>query len=183
MESSSPARTCPQCRQPLPPGAEACAECGRDEANPFTPPAAPIESEPADNNPLLVVTILAIIVVSVIVTFIVPGLGILLGIVFVPAAVRASAILKRQRAAAAPAAKQVGYFHAMLTSVGVMFLVWLATMIAFTIVCFPLGAIGFDIHKGGSEAGLVAGLVLGFVAGLAVFVWLTRRFWPRAEKD
>ena len=182
MEPSPPSRTCPQCGQPLSPDADACTKCGRDEANPFTPPAAPIERVPADNNPLLVVTILAIIFVSVIVTFIVPGLGILLGIVFVPAAVRASAVLKRQRAAAAPAARQVGYLHAMLTSAGVMFLVWLASSIAFTIVCFPLGLISFDINSG-SGVGLIAGLVLGFVAGLVVFVWLTRRFWPRVEKN
>lgn len=181
MEPSPPSRTCPQCGQPLPPDVDACAKCGRDEANPFTPPAAPIERVPADNNPLLVVAILAIVFVSVIVAFIVPGLGVLLGIVFVPAAVRASAVLKRQRAAAAPAAKQVGYFQALLTSGGVMFLVWLAATIAFTIVCFPLGVISFDIRSG-PGIGLVVGMILGFFAGLAVYVWLTRRFWPQAEK-
>lgn len=182
MEPSPSSRTCPQCGQPLPPDVEACAKCGRDEANPFTSPAAPIEREPGDNNPLLVVAILAIVFVSVIVTFIVPGLGIPLGIVFVPAAVRASAVLRRQRTAAAPAAKQVGYLHAMLTSAGVMFLVWLASSIAFTIICFPLGLISFDIKSGGG-VGLIVGLILGFAAGLAVFIWLTHRFWPRAAKD
>lgn len=182
MEPSAPKRNCPQCGQELPPDAEVCAKCGRNEANPFTAPAAPIERPPAaGNDPQLVVAILAVIAASVIVTFIVPGLGIPLGIVLVPAVIRASAVLKRQRAANAPAARQVGYFQALLTSAGVMFLVWLASTIAFTIVCFPLGAIGWDIYKG-PGVGLVAGLILGFFAGLAVFVWLTRRFWPQAEK-
>lgn len=182
MEPSPPSRTCPQCGQPLPPDVDACAKCGRDEANPFTPPSSPIEREPADNNPLLVVTILAIVFVSVIVTFIAPGLGILLGIVFVPAAVRASAVLKRQDAAGSSTARKIGFWHALLTSAGVSFLVWLASAIAFTIICFPLGLLSFDINTGGG-VGLIAGVILGFAAGLAVFIWLNRKFWPRAAKD
>jgi hypothetical protein len=63
-----------------------------------------------------------------------------------------------------------------------MFLVWLASAIAFTIICFPLGLLSFDVHSGGG-VGLVAGAVLGFAAGLTVFIWLNRRFWPRTAKD
>lgn len=183
MEPSPPSRTCPQCGQPLPPDVDACAKCGRDEANPFTPPAAPIERVPAaEGDPRLYGAILAVIAVSVIVSFVFPGLGVPLGIVLVPAAVRAAAVLKRQEAAASSTARRIGFWHALLTSAGVTFLVWLASAIAFTIICFPLGLLSFDINTGGG-IGLIAGVILGFAAGLAVFIWLNRKFWPRAAKD
>lgn len=182
MDESPPARICPQCSQPLPPEAETCPRCGRDQANPFTAPASPIERVPAaKGDPRLYGAIVATIAVSIIVALFVPGLGVLFGVVLVPAAVRAAAVLKRQAAAGLPVTKQIGFLQALQTSAGVMFLVWLASTIAFTIVCFPLGAIGWDIRKG-PGVGLVAGLILGFAAGLAVFVWLTRRFWPRVPK-
>jgi hypothetical protein len=183
MEPSPSSRICPQCGQLLPPDAGACAKCGRDEANPFTPPAAPIERVPAaEGDPRLYGAILAVIAVSMVVSFIVPGVGIPLGILLVPAAVRAAAVLKKQEAAASATTRKIGFWHALLTSAGVTFLVWLASAIAFTIICFPLGLLSFDINTGGG-VGLIVGAVLGFAAGLAVFIWLTRRFWPRAEKD
>ena len=182
MEPALPVRTCPQCGQPLSEAAEACAKCGRDEANPFTSPAAPTDRVPAaEGNPRLYGAILAAIAVSMIVAFFVPGLGVLLGVVLLPAAVRAAAVLKRQENAASTTTKRIGFFHALLTSAGVMALVWLASAIAFTMICFPLGLISFDIHSGGG-VGLILGLILGFAAGPAVLIWLTRRFWPRAAK-
>lgn len=183
MEPAPPEKTCPQCGQKLPPGAETCAACGRNDVNPFSSPAAPIDppAEAAGPPNRLASGVVAALTASIVIGYFVPGLGILLCLLLVPASIRAAAVMRRQ-AAPASAARQVGYLQALLVSTGVMFLVWLASTVAFTIVCFPLGLISFDVHSGGG-AGLAFGLILGFASGLAVFVWLTRRFWPRAARN
>lgn len=182
MEPDSSQRTCPRCGQLLPLSAEACAQCGRDEANPFTSPATPIAPPIEHLGPNAFGAAVAVIGCSVVIGIMVPGLGVLLGLVLVPASIRAAAAMRRQAATAATSAKPIGYLQALLTSAGVMFLVWLASTIAFTIICFPLGLLSFDIHSGGG-VGLAAGLMLGALAGLAVFFWLTHRYWPRAARN
>jgi hypothetical protein len=184
MEPAPPEKTCPQCGQKLPPGADTCAACGRNDVNPFSSPAAPIDPPAATSgllNRLSVGGAAGALFASIVIGYFVPGLGILLCLLLVPASIRAAAVMRRQTAPAS-AAGQVGYLQALLVSSGVMFLVWLASTVAFTIVCFPLGLISFDVHSGGG-AGLAFGLILGFASGLAVFVWLTRRFWPRAARN
>jgi hypothetical protein len=164
-------------------GAEACASCGRDEANPFTPPAAPIERVPAaEGDPRLYGAIMAVIAVSVIVSFVVPGLGIPLGIVLVPAAVRAAALLKRQQSAGSPPVRQIGFFHALLASAGVTFLVWLASAVACAFICTPVGIAAAGLKAGG-DAAMVLAFGSGGLTGLAVFYLLMKQNWPGAAKD
>lgn len=183
MHESPVARTCPQCGQPLAADVEACAKCGRDEANPFMPPAAPIEREPAaEGDPRLYGAIMAVIAVSVIVSFVVPGLGIPLGIVLVPASVRAAAVLKRQQSAGSPPVRQIGFLHALLASAGVTFLVWLASAVACAFICTPVGLAAANVNAGGEvTVGLAFGS--GGLTGLAVFYLLMKQYWPGAEKD
>ncbi len=183
MEPSQPRRTCPQCGQTLPPDAAACAKCGRDETNPFISPAAAIEP-PTDRRlePHWITAVIVVVFASIVIGVLVPGLGLLLGMVFVPASIRAAAVMRREAENASSPAKRIGYAQALFASAGVMFLVWLASTIAFSIICFPLGLISFDLHSG-PGVGLIAGLILGFLSGLAVFIWLTRKYWPRASKD
>src|SRR6185312_5991056 len=98
MDEAPIARTCPQCGQPLPPDAESCANCGRDEANPFTSPASPLDEPKSRNSsPQLLFELVTVICVSLGIGFLWPGLGVFFAIVFVPAVIRAAAVIKRRQ--------------------------------------------------------------------------------------
>lgn len=183
MELSSPTRTCPQCGQPLPPGREACANCGRDEANPFTAPAAPaIEPKPREIDLDLWFALIVAIVACVAVGIAVPGLGVLLGMVFVPAVVRAAAVMKRKAKAAGAKSTAGQMTSAVLASAGVSIAVWLASAIAFAAVCTPVSFLFIFIGRD-SIVSVVAVFGLSGLAGLASFFWLMKRYWPRAVED
>jgi hypothetical protein len=186
MDEAPVARKCPQCGQPLAPDVEACAACGRDDANPFTSPAPP----PPPNGPKsrsfslrLLFAVVTVICVSLGVSVMLPGLGVILGLVFVPAVIRAAAVMKRRQEAGMSNASGDQIAYAFVVSVGIMFVVWLASAIAFAVICFPLGLLSFDIRSGGG-VGIIFAFGLGGLAGLAVFVWFTKKFWPRsANRD
>jgi hypothetical protein len=167
----------------LAPGAESCAACGRDEANPFTSPVASV-SKPKPRGRLveLLGAMAAVVAVCGAIGFAVPGLGVVLAMVFIPAVVRAAAVIDRKAKVAGAKNSGEQLTAAVLASAGVTFAVWLASTVAFTIVCFPLGVFSFDINSGGG-AGMIFAFGLGGLAGLAVFVWLMKRFWPRSMDD
>jgi hypothetical protein len=125
----------------------------------------------------------AVVAVCGAIGFAVPGLGVVLAMVFIPAVVRAAAVIDRKAQVAGARNSGEQLTVAVFASAGVTFVVWLASTIAFTIVCFPLGLFSFDLNSGGG-AGMIFAFGLGGLAGLAVFVWLMRRFWPPpAESD
>lgn len=179
MEEISLSQTCPQCSQPLPPGVDTCPHCGRDGANPFIAPAP--EPKPAVGSKLPL-ALAAVVFGCVAIGFAAPGLGVLLAMVFVPAVVRAAAVVKRRREAAGAHDSRGDIASAVLASAGITFAVWLASAVAFATVCFPLGLLSFDIRTGGG-VGMVFAFGLGGLAGLAVFFWFMRKLWPQAAKD
>ena len=188
MEEAAPAaRSCPQCGQPLSAGAEACAKCGRDEANPFTPPAAPMnEPRPREVDLDLWFALIVVIVVCVAVGFAAPGAGILLAMVFVPAMVRAAAVIKRKDMVEASAYSTGQMASAVLASAGISIAVWMASAVAFAAVCSPIGLVGGIVGDGiryDKMAPVVLAFGLGGLAGLAVFFWGMKRLWPRDEKN
>jgi hypothetical protein len=76
MDETPIVRTCPQCGQPLAPGVESCANCGRDEANPFTSPAAPLdEPAPRGSSLQLLFAVVTVICVSLAIGVLLPGVG------------------------------------------------------------------------------------------------------------
>jgi len=183
MEQTAPARRCPQCSQPLAADVETCSTCGRDDANPFTAPAAPVsEPKPREYGFEILFAVAVVVSVCMIVSLAVPGLGVLLGMVFVPAVVRAAAVMKRKREAAGAANSASQIASALFASAGITVAVWLGSSIACTAVCTPVMMAAFAIDKG-SEVGVAAAFGLGGVAGLASFFWFMRRLWPRAAKD
>jgi hypothetical protein len=183
MDEIPRARMCPQCSRPLPPAAETCQNCGRDEANPFTAPSTSTEQPTVTaKEPSLVTAILIATLVSLLITFLLRGLGILFGLVLVPAVIRAAAVLKRQRTSDSPAVRESGYSHALMASIAVMFLIWLASAIAFAAVCTPVALVALSIDPNGKATEAFA-FGLGGVAGSAAFLWFTRQFWPGAKDD
>ncbi|HXT59193.1 MAG TPA: zinc ribbon domain-containing protein [Pirellulales bacterium] len=183
MDEAPIARTCPQCGQPLPPGAESCANCGRDEANPFTSPASPLDEPKSRNSsPQLLFELVTVICVSLGIGFLWPGLGVFFAIVFVPAVIRAAAVIKR-RQETGPLKDPTGQMvTALFASAGVTIAVWMASAVAFAAVCTPVGLVAISIDSGSAVAEILA-FGLGGLAGLAVFYWFMRKLWPRSAKD
>ena len=183
MEPSPPSRTCPQCGQPLPVGAEACAKCGRDEANPFTSPAAPArEPQPATFGWKFYLALAAVVGGCTAIGFAVPGLGVILGMVLMPATVRAAIVVKRRREATGAGCTPEQIASAVFASAGISIAVWMASAVAFAAVCTPVGLVAFSIDSK-SIVSAVFAFGLGGLAGLAVFFWGMNRLWPRAKED
>jgi hypothetical protein len=113
-----------------------------------------------------------------------PGLGILLGVLGVPAFFRASAWTAREKAAgrAPDAADRFGLF---LGSLGIIFVIGLAGCIAFLAACWVscLAVEASGTFRGGSFGITDAGIILiNVVAGglaLLLFGWLLWKTWPR----
>ena len=161
-------------------GAESCAACGRNDANPFTSPVASVgKPKPRGRLVELLGAMAAVVAVCGAIGFAVPGLGVVLAMVFIPAVVRAAAVIDRKAKVAGAKNSGEQLTAAVLASAGVTFAVWLASAIAFAIVCFPIGLLSFNT----SEIGMFFAFGLGGLAGLAVFFWFMRRLWPRAEED
>lgn len=179
MDLSQPRRTCPQCGQELPPGA-ACAQCGRDEANPFISPAAAREPKPREVDSELWFALVVVVAVCVAIGFALPGLGVILGMVFVPAVVRTAAVMRRRAEVAAAKNSGSQIASTVFASAGITIAVWIASAVAFGVVCTPVGLVAFSIR---SDVGAVLAFGLGGLAGLAVFFWFMKKLWPRSAKD
>ena len=130
----------------------------------------------------LLFAVVTVICVSLAIGVLLPGVGVVLGLVFVPAVIRAAAAIRRKEEAGLLKDRSSQVVAAVFVSAGITFVVWLASAVAFTIVCFPLGWLSFGIETGGG-IGMILGFVLGGLAGLAVFYWFMRRFWPRPTES
>jgi Na+-driven multidrug efflux pump len=178
MHESPLARTCPQCGQPLAADSETCANCGRDGGNPFTSPVEQ-SSEPKrrEVDSALWITLIVVIVVCSAVSIAAPGLGVPLAMVFVPAVVRASAVMKRDAKAPGATNSAGQTASAIFASAGISIAVWMASAVAFAAVCTPAALVALSIDPNGAATEAVA-FGLGGVAGLAVFFWFMRKLWP-----
>ena len=110
------------------------------------------------------------------------GVVVVLLIAAVPALVRTVVMASRRREAGAPA-DSGSVLVTFLTSLGVVFVVGLASGIAFFATCFVvcLGMLSTRGHQGpaGEQFILVTSVGLGLIPGLVLFFFLMRRLWPR----
>lgn len=187
MDEPTPTRTCPQCGQPLAADSETCRNCGRDGGNPFTSPTEPA-SEPKrrEVESELWFALIVVIVACTAIGIAAPGIGVLLGMVFVPAVVRAAAVMKRDAKVAGARNSAGRMTSAVFASAGISIAVWMASAVAFAAVCTPVGLVGglvaASIRSDGTVL-VVLAFGLGGMAALAVFFWFMRKLWPGAAKD
>lgn len=109
-----------------------------------------------------------------------PGLALLVLIPLIPAGIRASVATRRDEAFEGP---QGGgrFFSNFLVSLGLVTLVAAAAGVAFFATCFAvcLGVLATGGFDRGGEAGVIVSVALGIPPGIAVFVWLIRKIWPK----
>jgi hypothetical protein len=181
MEPEPSARTCPQCSQELASGAAACPNCGRHGANPYASPV-PLDAAPSASALRwpLIGSIAVVILVSIVVGIALPGIGILFVMVFVPAVVRTTAVLQRQEAAGVQSDSASRMLMVLLVSASISVAAWIASSIAFSIVCVPIGIAALTLE---SNWAFLAGVGLAILFQIVVFVWLMRRYWPRAARN
>jgi len=181
MHESPLVRTCLQCGQPLAADSETCANCGRDGGNPFTSPLEPVnEPKPSGVGSVLWFALIAVIAACIAIGFAAPGLGVLLGMVFVPAVVRAAAVMKRKVKVAGVQSYAGQMASAVLASAGISIAVWLASAVAFAVVCTPATFVALLIDSIDPTGMLAGTFVFGLsgLAGLASFFGYMRKFWP-----
>jgi hypothetical protein len=171
---------CWLCRHPL--SAEAPPTPGTSQ--PFAVPhVSPAQTFTISSLMLII----ALIAVCLGVTREAPGLGIGLAVLCTPALIRAKAATARSRAQG----QHVTIADKILAfagSLGVVVLIGAAASAAFFATCFAGffgGAATSSLWASGYEPlgwGWGAGIILGIVAGLWVFVWMLRRFWPTRKE-
>jgi hypothetical protein len=181
MESELSPRTCPQCGQELASGVAACPKCGQHGANPYASPVSVDAELPVRALGWPLISSVAVVIsVSIIVGIVAPGIGVLLALVFVPAVVRTVAVLQRREAAGMQSDSPSRILMLLLACAGVSFAAWIASSIAFSIVCVPIGIAAFALQ---SDWAFSAGIGLAILFQIAVFVWLMRRYWPPAARN
>ena len=147
-------------------------------------PAEPaVEPKPREIELDLWFALIVAIAASVAIGLAVPGLGVLLGMVFVPAVVRAAAVMKRKAKVAGARSTAGQMTSAVLASAGISIAVWLASAIAFAAVCTPVALVAAGLAGNGEFVTLAIPFGLGGLAGLGSFFWLMKRYWPRAVED
>ncbi|HEX8203750.1 MAG TPA: hypothetical protein VF590_24955 [Isosphaeraceae bacterium] len=173
---------CPHCGAKNPAIEEACQECGR--------PLAVVIGPPAKVRRLGLGTLMVLIAeVAVCLAVIreMPGLGIPLLLILVPAHLRTVVAVARRKADERPMSVEdtVGAFVA---SMGLMVVVGVAAGIAFGTTCFAGFWAGAGLRSlwpqrpfDGLGWGIFTGVTLGGLAALFVIVVLLRRFWDRGD--
>jgi hypothetical protein len=105
----------------------------------------------------------------------VPGLGVILLLVATPSLIRTLGTVARRKAAGRPLTHWEKA-QAFAGSVAVVTAIGVGSVAAFTVTCFPIGAMAFGKND---TWGLYAALAVGLVAGGAVGFVLIRKLWPR----
>jgi len=122
--------------------------------------------------------LIAVIAVCLGVLRLVPGLGILLIILVIPALARTFVGATRRQALGRSMSWDEKVL-AFLGSLGIVAVIGLAASIAFVATCFPTGYVML------MGAGGPAGFILAFLAGLTVagivILVLGRRLWPQKD--
>ncbi|HET6879007.1 MAG TPA: hypothetical protein VFI31_02560 [Pirellulales bacterium] len=131
---------------------------------------------------------LGVLLLAGLLAFVAPGLSILVIVLASPVLARTWAAVERRKSRDRPATTEER-MHALGASTGIVLVAALATSIAFTAVCFPLGLPFFTIEVGPrtrpspQERANVIGLVVAFgaggIAGLAAGFFVMRRYWPK----
>jgi hypothetical protein len=167
-----------------------CWRCGEDLAPPHGittaptgPPSVPAPRQPAeargDSSLLGVAGILAVgMCMALLATG--PGALIPLAILVTPALIRTYVTTLRRDREGKPA-DVGGVLATFLCSIGVVATVGLASVVAFFVVCFPVGLAGEQATAPGG-GGILLGICGGLVAALATAVALFGIFWRRKEE-
>jgi hypothetical protein len=176
---------CLHCQAENPPGSATCASCGR----PLPPvgdsgqdeiwwlPADRAETARRTYHLSTLMLLVAVIAVCLGVMREVPGLGVLLILLMVPALIRtlAGAARRQSRGSPMPWEEKLVVF---LSSLGIVFVIGFAALIAFVTTCFPAGLVMFGV---GWQFGLIVAVIVGLVAAGLVFYHLGRVLWPQKE--
>ena len=106
-----------------------------------------------------------------------PGLGIPLVIISVPALFRTSAASRRTKPVNVKwtNSERVAAF---MGSLGIMFLIAIAGVVAFQIACWS-SCWGVAMLGGGENSAFITGIWVGGGAGVLAIIWLIWRTWPR----
>jgi hypothetical protein len=187
------AGTCPQCGAERVVGATACWLChapltgsattpagGWTGSNPYAAPqSSPTPPQFALSSLLLVVTLAALCVGLVTVA---PGLIVPLVIFVLPAVIRTTIVTSRKTAAGetmSTGRKALTF----LASIGIVYVVWMAGMVAFFGACaVVVGAAAISPSMNENlEYLLIALLIASAVGSLALAVWLFIKTLPRAK--
>jgi hypothetical protein len=186
---ATPPVNCPVCGKPLSTGAN-CPNCrlscaadreviaARSQAT--EPPPVPSQSPPFQFglSSLLLITTLAAVVMSV--SVMLPGLGIALAVISVPALVRTYVLVRGSRADGKPASAQEKVVL-FLTCLGIAAIIAIVTGAAFFVTCL-VGFIGTSAASGGVPSSLDKSLTIGVVLGAGVGIPLLvvlLRWWFR----
>lgn len=175
MEPSPVARTCSTCGHALPPAAEICPQCGRDDANPFVSPS----TLPATERPTswrLVLGFSVILGVGILLGWVAPGVAIAWAVIATPVLVRASAVIQRRHEAGLTVVWE-DRFQALMASAGVTLLAGIAASAAFVPAC----TVGLSLEV--FNIGGVGAVALGCAAAAAAGLFTMRRSWPRKITD
>jgi hypothetical protein len=173
---------CPHCGAKNPAIEEHCQECGRPLAIVIGPPA---KVRRLGLGALML--LIAEVAVCLAVMRELPGLGILMLLILVPAHLRTVVAVARRKADGRPMTREetVGAFVA---SMGLMVVIGVAAGIAFGTTCFVGFWGGYGLRSlwpqpgyDGLTWGLLAGAALGTVAALFVVILLLRRLWDRKD--
>jgi hypothetical protein len=174
---------CPHCGAKNPAIEEVCQECGRPLAIVIGPPAR-IRRLGLGTLMLLI----AEVAVCLAVMRELPGLGILMFLILVPAHVRTVVAVARRKADERPMTWEEA-LGAFVASMGLMVVIGAAAGVAFGTTCFVgfWGGAGLrSLWPGqgqfeGLGWGLVVGGTMGTLAALFVIVVLLRRLWDRKD--
>ncbi len=198
MESDQPqARpaVCLDCGATLPPDSNRCWLCSWKVGDPITLGKKPGGSAAANGNPyaspappdnlnrtfslstLFLWVTLACVVMGVV--RIAPGVGIALAIICLPAGLRTiTAVHRRQRRTG-----QTMTVREKLTTFCIFlflaFAITTAIAVAFTVTCFPIGAIGFESKQDGTY--FVVAVIVGTLVAGALGFYLFRAMWRGKE--
>ena len=155
-----------------------------DDDNPYVAPQAPPEPGRPGLGIASVMILIAAIAGGLAVAVRIPGLGIPLLLILVPAQVRTTLRIGRRRAAGRPLNfwEKVEEFA---SSAGVTLLILAAAGIAFVGTCLPVGCMNIQLDGPVPGPQLMAGYVpwvVGTVGAVVATYFVGRRLWPH-KKD
>jgi hypothetical protein len=185
MESTPAERTCPTCGRRYALSLDICPHCGRDSANPFVSPVA-VPTARCIEWRWIVPVALCMCALAALLAFVAPGLSVLLLVVASPILARAWAVVERRREAGLPVSRGERV-RAVLLSTGFVLLAGIASTVAFTAVCFPVGLPFFSLYPDRltprqaqiNQIGTIIAFASGACAGIAVGCYVLRRYWPK----
>jgi hypothetical protein len=177
-------KPCPHCGEMMPAAVPMCSRCVEKHAIQEGLPI-PHESRnlpPETTAPPFAWPFLGVLVIpiGIIAAYYAPGTLVILAVVVTPPLIRTILAGLRRKPDASVSMTQ-GLSEIFFGSLGVMFVVGMASAVAFFPACFAAGwgcfAVSDSLMGGVGPEAFVFGVVVGGMAGLIVGTWLFRRLW------